>query len=345
MTTPLSPLSSNAAGSARRRRLLLAGGGALAAASLPRFALAQPAWPAKPIRIIAAQAPGSSNDATARSLAVYLTAALKTPVVVENKPGAVGMIAAESVAHSQPDGYTLLITLHSQLAQAPVLLAKPPIDTSKDLIPIGAYTTGLSPAAVKKDLPVKNLKELIALSKTRPVSVGNYGIGSSWQLMIAQLIKDTGGDFTLINYKGTGPMVMDLMAGTIDLGAGSLAGLMGGIQKGLIRPIFLLNGDSKNHVLPGVTNWAEEGFIGGPYQDLSEFNMVLAPAGTPAPIVNTLSDLIRRSPAESEEVKSTMATLGMNNYTPLTGKELREMIDRIWPTFQKLTRTLDIKVG
>lgn len=325
-----------------RRRMLAATGGALAAAWLPRTALAQD-WPAKPIRIVAAQAPGSSNDATARALAEYLTAQLKQPVVVENKPGGVGMIAADTVARSAPDGYTLLITLHSQLAQAPVLLKKPPLDPMKDLVPVGAYGTGVSPMVAKKDLPVSNLQELIALARKRPVSVGNYGIGSGWQLMVTQLAKQTGGQFDLVHYKGTGPMVFDLMAGNIDIGAGSMAGLAAGIQRGSFRPIVLVNGDSKNPLLPGVPGWAEEGFTGPAYQSLKEYNMVLAPAGTPAEVVARLGGLIRRSATESDKVKMVLDQLGVTE-TPPTGPAVTQLIAQTWPTYQELTRELNLTV-
>ena len=170
-----------------RRRLLSALPASLAAAwTGPASAQA---WPAKPIRIVAAQAPGSSNDNTARAFADYLSTQLGVPVTVENKPGGIGMIAAELVAHSAPDGYTLLITLHSQLAQAPVLLKKVPIDPYKDLVPIAAISTGVGPMVVKKDLPVNNLAELIELARKRPVTVGNYGIGSGWQLQMVQLAR------------------------------------------------------------------------------------------------------------------------------------------------------------
>lgn len=329
-------------GEPARRRLLAMAGSALAAAWLPRTALAQE-WPAKPIRIVAAQAPGSSNDATARALAEYLTAQLKQAVVVENKPGGVGMIAADTVARSAPDGYTLLITLHSQLAQAPVLLKKPPLDPMKDLVPVGAFGTGVSPMVVKKDLPVNNLKELIALARKRPVSVGNYGIGSGWQLMVTQLAKQTGGQFDLVHYKGTGPMVFDLMAGNIDIGAGSMAGLAAGIQRGAFRPIALVNGDSKNPLLPGVPGWAEEGFTGPAYQSLKEYNMVLAPAGTPGDVVARLGGLIRRSATESDKVKMVLDQLGVTE-TPPTGAAVTQLIAQTWPAYQELTRELNLTV-
>jgi tripartite-type tricarboxylate transporter receptor subunit TctC len=331
------------AGGLRRRQLLAGGGSVLGLTTLglaPRLAQAQ-AWPAKAIRIVAAQAPGASNDTTARALAEFMTAQLNQTVFVENKPGGVGMIAAETVAHSPPDGYTLLITLHSQLAQAPVLLKKPPIDTSKDLVPIGAYSTGVSPLVVKKDLPVKNLKELIALSKQRPVSVGNYGAGSGWQIMVTQLAKQTGGQFDIIPYKGTGPMVMDLMSGNVDIGAGSMAGMAGAIQGGQVRPIMLISGTSDNPLLPGMPNWADEGFTGPAFQSVQECNMVLAPAGTPDDIIKRIAHIIDISHTESPRMKGVLAQLGVTQPLP-TGEGLKAFVARVWPAYQALTKELNL---
>ena len=325
-----------------RRRVLATAGAAIAAAWWPHAARAQ-AWPGKTIRIIAAQAPGSSNDATARALAEYLTGQLKTAVVVENKPGGVGMIAADHVARAAPDGYTLLITLHSQLAQAPVLLKKPPIDPAKDLVPIGAYSTGVGPMVVKKDLPVKNLKELIALARTRPVSVGNYGIGSGWQMMVTQLAKDTGAQFDLVHYKGTGPMVFDLMAGNIDMGAGSMAGLGPGIQRGDFRALMLISGESRNPLLPGMPTWADEGFRGPAYESLKECNMLLAPAGTPPEIIERLAALVRSSATDSDKVRMVLGQLGVTE-TPPTGAALKEFIAQTWPAYQRMTRELNLSM-
>lgn len=328
---------------AQRRRLLAAGLGMLGAGWLPGLARAQPAsWPtAKPIKIVAAQAPGSSNDATARALAEYMTTRLGTPVVVENRPGGIGMIAADVVARAAPDGYTLLITLHSQLAQAPVMLKKVPLDTTKDLTPIAAFSTGTSPMVVKKDLPVKNLKELIALAKTRPVSVGNYGIGSGWQMMVTQLAKQTGAKFDLINYKGTGPMVFDLMAGNIDVGAGSLAGLGAGIKSGAFKPVVIISGDRSERLLPGVPTWGDEGFTGPAFENLKESNMVLGPANMPPEIVARLAEVARESAEQSAAMKSVLSQLGVES-PPWTGVELTKFIARTWPTYQAMTKELGI---
>ncbi len=328
--------------SAARRRLLAAGAGLVGTLALPRGALAEN-WPSKPIRIIAAQAPGSSNDATARALAEFMTQHLGTSVVVENKPGGIGMIAADTVARAAPDGYTLLITLHSQLAQAPVLLKKVPLDTSRDLVPIAAFSTGTSPMVVKKDLPVNNVQELIALARQRSVSVGNYGIGSGWQIMVNQLAKETGAQFNIVNYKGTGPMVFDLMAGNIDMGAGSMAGLAAGIKNGAFRPIGIISGQRSERLLPGVPTWADAGFTGPAFSDLQESNMLLGPAQLPAAIVQRLAEASRLSAQQSDAMKNVLAQLGVEA-APWTGQELTAFIGRSWPTYRTMTRALGLEV-
>src|SRR5690606_29680271 len=147
-----------------RRRLLGASAAAASASLLPRVAFADK-WPSKPIRFIAAQAPGASTDGTARSFADYFATHLGVPVVVENRPGAAGMIAADLVAKSPPDGYTFLVTLHSQLAQAPVLLKKPPLNPDTDLVPIGEISTGRGVMVARKDLPARDFKEVIELAR------------------------------------------------------------------------------------------------------------------------------------------------------------------------------------
>jgi len=329
----------------RVRRRLLTGGAALATVGLPGLALAQ-AWPSRrrTIQIVAAQAPGSSNDTTARALAEYLTTQLGATVVVANKPGGAGMIAADAVARAAPDGYTFLFTLHSQLAQAPVLLRNPPIDPDKDLVPIGSYSTGVGPICVKQDLSVDTIHALIALAKARPVTAGNYSIGSGWQIMLTQLAKQTGAQFDIVHYKGTGQMVVDLMAGHIDVGAGSMIGMAPGIQRGMIRPIALVSGTSDNPLLPGLPTLAEAGFTGPAFEHLRECNMLLAPAGTSGEIVQRLANLIRISAEQSDKVRMVLDQLGVTE-TPLTGQDLKDFVARVWPAYRSMTRELDLAVN
>lgn len=324
----------------QRRRLVAAGSGIVAASLLPGMVWAQ-AWPSKSIRIIAAQAPGSSNDATGRAFADYFSSKLGVPVVVENRPGGLGMIAAEAVARAAPDGHTFLITLHSQMAQAPVLLKKPPIDTSKDLVPIGSIGVGPVVAVVHKDLPVKNLKELIELARKRPVSVGNYAIGSGWQLMLTKLAAQTGAQFTIVNYKGTGAMLMDLYGGQIEVGAGSLAGMGAGVQSGAVRPVVIIIGN-RSSKLPGIPTWVDEGFTGPAFEDLAECNMLLGPAGTPAEVVGRLARLIQDSVTDSAKVKAVREQLAADD-VPLTDVPLQQFIKRTWASYRTLTREIGLK--
>jgi len=292
MTLSKNPLApSNAIA---RRRLLAAGSGLLASTLLPAGAQT-PAWPSKTIRIIAAQAPGSSNDATARAFSDYFSQKLGVSVVVENKPGGVGMIAAEALARSAPDGHTLMLTLHSQPAQAPAMLKKMPVDPDKDIIPIASIGVGPVPGLVHKDFPVHNVAELIAYARKKPVNVGNYAIGSGWQLMLTQLAKETGAQFNIVNYKGTGAMLMDLYGGQIDMGAGSLAGVAGGIQKGQVRPIVIAIGNRSSR-LPGIPTWVEAGFKGAAFEDLAECNCLHPPERHPPSWSGWLPWCANRSP-------------------------------------------------
>jgi len=204
-------LFSSSPSSPARRSVLLAGGAALGTYALGAFGKWSD-WPSKPVRIVAGQAPGSSNDAMGRALADFLSQKLGVPVIVENKPGGVGMIAAEAVARSAPDGHTLLFPLYSQMAQGPVLLRRPPVNPDTALVPIGAMGVGPAPVVVNKNFPVKTLDELISYAKKKPVNVGNYAIGSGWHLMLNQLMNETGAQFNIANYKGTGAMLVDLYA-------------------------------------------------------------------------------------------------------------------------------------
>ena len=322
-----------------RRHLLAAGSGLLASAVWPTFAQTA-TWPSKTIRIIAAQAPGSSNDASARAFAEYFSQKLGVSVVVENKPGGVGMIAAEVVAHSPPDGHTLMLTLHSQPAQAPVLLKKMAVDPDKELVPIASIGVGPVTAVVHKDFPVNTLAELIAYARKKPVNVGNYAIGSGWQLMLTELAKQTGAQFNVVNYKGTGAMLMDLYGGQIDMGAGSLAGMGGGIQKGNVRPIVIIIGNRSSR-LPGIPTWVDAGFKGPAFEDLAECNMLFAPVGTPQSIVDRLAKLVQESITESAKVKAVRDTMSADD-VPLTGAALQQFIARTWPSYRKLTREMGL---
>ncbi len=326
----------------RRRRFVFSGGALVAVSALPGPLRAQ-AWPSKPIRIVSAQAPGSSVDTMARAYGEYFSAQLKTPVIVENKPGGVGMIAAESVARSPADGHTFLFTLHSQLAQAPVLLKKVPIDPSKDLVPVAAVSPGTGAFVIKKDLAARTYQEFIDYARRTPVSIGNYGAGSGWQLILLELIKQTNAKIEIITYRGTGPMMVDLSAGQIDGGSGSLVGLSPGLKSGAVRPIVVTTGQPSKK-LPGVPTWRELGLTGPAFENLVEMNMFLGPAGTPREAIDRIAELTHEAVAKSEKVAAVRDLAGAED-TPVTGDALRKMIDATWPTYRTLTQQLGLTVG
>lgn len=322
-----------------RRQAIAAGIAALAGAR-PVFAQGAGWQPSKPIRIVAAQAPGASTDATARAFGDYLSQKLGVPVTVENKPGGVGMVAGETVARAPADGHTLLMTLQSQMAQAPAILKKPLINPDQDLVPIGAFGVGPVVGVLHKDFPAKTIQEVIAISKKKPVNVGNYAVGSGWEMMLNQLAKETGGQFNVVNYKGTGAMLADLFAGHVDMGAGSLAGMAGGLQRGHVKPVVIAIG-TRSSKLPGVPTWVDAGFKGPAFEDLAEMNMLLAPAGTPQHVIDTLSRLVASSVQESSRIKAVRETLGAED-TPLVGAELKAFIGRSWPTYRRISREMGL---
>ena len=175
--------SSREAAGPTRRRVLVSGAVSL---GWPAIASSQPGnWqPTKPIRIIVSQGAGGSIDVTARAYADFLSIKLGVPVTVENRTGAAGMVAGAAVAHSPADGHTLLMTPQSLMALGPVLLKAPLADADKDFVPVASMGVGPLVAVVPKDHPANTINDLIARSKRKPVNVGNFAVGSGWQMTV-----------------------------------------------------------------------------------------------------------------------------------------------------------------
>jgi len=305
----------------------------------PAIAVAQE-FPAKPIRIVASQNPGGTTDATARAFAEYLALKLGATVTVENRPGAGGMIAAEAVARATPDGYTLFVGLHSQLAQASVLFKKPLINPDTDLIPVAAVTAGGLPAAVHTGLSVKNVKELVELSRQRTVNAGNYSLGSGWHLLLSQLAKETGGQFVVVSYKGTPAMFTDLVGKQTDVATGSVISIGPFMQREGLRIIAIMS-DRRSTKYPDVPTWAEQGFTSPAFTKLLEYNMLLAPVGTPNDIIKKLSDTVADAAQHSQKMKVLLDMIGSDDQV-LVGQPLTKMISEVWPVYRQLTTELKL---
>ena len=305
----------------------------------PAIAVAQE-FPAKPIRIVASQNPGGTTDATARAFAEYLALKLGATITVENRPGAGGMIAAEAVARATPDGYTLFVGLHSQLAQASVLFKKPLINPDTDLIPVAAVTAGGLPAAVHTGLSVKNVKELVELSRQRTVNAGNYSLGSGWHLLLSQLAKETGGQFVVVSYKGTPAMFTDLVGKQTDVATGSVISIGPFMQREGLRIIAIMS-DRRSTKYPDVPTWAEQGFTSPAFTKLLEYNMLLAPVGTPNDIIKKLSDTVADAAQHSQKMKVLLDMIGSDDQV-LVGQPLTKMISEVWPVYRQLTTELKL---
>ena len=258
------------------RRHLLGASGALALGGLlPAGASAQAAWPSKSVRFVVPFAPGGSSEIVARSTAAELGKTLGQSVYVDNKPGAAGNIAMGEVARSD-DQHTLILGHIGTLAVNPFIFDKLPYDANKDFKPVSLLAKVPSLYVVHPDVPAKNLKEFIAYAKKNPakLSYGSAGNGSAGHLAF-EYLKMTADIFMLhVPYRGTGPMMTDLLSGRLDAAAVGAAALLPFIKAGKVRCIA--TGSAKRlPQLPDVATVAEQGFPGF---EMTQWYGMLAPA-------------------------------------------------------------------
>jgi tripartite-type tricarboxylate transporter receptor subunit TctC len=284
-------------------------------------AMAQDAYPSRPVKIVVPFGPGGSTDITARLVAEKLTAMWGgKPVVIENKPGAGGNVGADIVAKAPPDGYTLLLGVTGSNAINPSLFRKMPYDALKDFEPLTLVTLFPNAIVVNKNVPANNLAELIALIKANPdkYSYGSDGNGTASHLTM-ELLK-TKGHFSLthVPYKGGGAMLTDLLGGQIQIGISGLPSLQQHLQSGQIKMIGITTA-KRVPVAPNYPTIAEQGFPGFAASPWSAF---FAPKGTPPAVLQKLStDLV--AVLNLPEFRQKMAEMG-NEVTPTTPAELRK---------------------
>ena len=273
-----------------RRRLIGAAAVAGAASALPRFAIGQGAWPNKPIRIIVNFPPGGLTDSFGRQYGEFIGRKFGQPVVVENRPGAGGTIGADQVAKSPADGYTFLMSISTSLWHGRVLYSRMPYHGDKDFAPITLFPSGALTLGVHSKLPVRNVKELVALAKKKPANMGTYS-PASWPHMIANILNETEGtQFTPVHYKGETPMWPDIASGQVEAAVGSFQAMNTHIQRGTVRPIASVGG-FRSPKLPDVQTFAEQGFK-HPVFTLDGWLPFVAPAGTPEEILVKVNDAI-----------------------------------------------------
>jgi len=296
-------------------------------------------YPTHPIRIIVAFPPGGGADLTGRLVGQKLSEALGQPVVVDNKPGANGILGSELVAKSPPDGYTILLIDRGAFGINPSLYRKLPYDPLKDF----AYITIAAEAdyvlVVNPKLPVKTFADLLQLAKSEPgkINYASMGIGSMFQLDIERMKAYSHVDLTHVVYKGAGPAIAAVVSGESQVMVTSPAGVVGYIKDGKLRALAV-GAPKRLAILPNVPTMAEVG--GGEDTLVPTYFAFAAPAGTPQPVVMKLNAEIKRI-VHLPDVAQRLETAGLD---PVGGtpQEFADEVKRDIQRFGGLVKSLDL---
>jgi tripartite-type tricarboxylate transporter receptor subunit TctC len=283
--------------------VLIALAGTMLASSRPAVAAD---YPARPITLIVPYPAGGGNDVIARLVAAKMSASLGQPIVIENRGGAGSTIGTRDVARSTPDGYTLLIAT-SSLAINPSLYPDAGYDPKKDFAPIGLMATSANLVLARPSLPVPSISALIALAKQQPgkLNFASTGTGTSTHLAAALFDAMAGVKLTAIPYKGVAPAVTDLVGGQVDLMFCPTASVVGVVRDGRLRALAVTSA-KRSPLFPELPTVAEAGLPG--YQAELHYGIV-APAGTPPPVIAKLNAALNRALA-ADDVRSRLAVDG-----------------------------------
>ena len=320
---------------ASRAASALAHGTAVALAALcllpgAHAADAQP-YPSHPIRIVVPFSPGGAVDGPTRLIAKELAKRLGQGVVVENKPGAGATIGAEIVAKSPPDGYTLLLASQTNAISA-TLYSKLPYDAVGDFEPISLLTREPGVVVVNPKVPASTLPEFIAYVKANPgkIDFASSGNGSGQHLFAALLASKTGMKMNHVPYRGSGQATTDLIAGRVEMSIPGIAGMMGHIRAGKLRPLAV-TGAHRSPLLPDVPTVAESGV---PDYEAYVWMGLFAPRGTPQPIIDLLH----------KELVAVLATDEVKHYFASVGTEIVGSTPAEFGTYFKAQKELWAKV-
>jgi tripartite-type tricarboxylate transporter receptor subunit TctC len=290
----------------------------LAALALATAAQAQ-TYPSKPVKLVVPFPAGSATDQVARLAGQQLQEALKQPFVVENKPGAQGAIAAEFVAKSAPDGYTLMVTTNTPQAANVSLFKKLPYDPVKDFEPVVRLSTTSFMLMAKPDFPAKNLKELLAYVRTQPGRL-SAGYGSAGSQVSIAMMKAMGKlDVVEVPYKGIPQTVTDVLGGTLSFTFVDLSNALPQMKGGKLKG-FAVTSEKRTPLAPDVPAMAEE--LKG--YDLIAWFAIMAPAGTPKDVVQSLYDTSAKA-LQKNEVKEKFANIG-TDVAPMNPAQLGAFI-------------------
>jgi tripartite-type tricarboxylate transporter receptor subunit TctC len=311
----------------------------LAAATLHAAGAVAQAWPAKPIRLMVPFPPGGSTDIVARIVAQKLSERLGQPIVIENRGGAGGTLGTAVVAKAAPDGYTLTVASTSTHVVAPGVYPKLEYDPVKDFAPVGLMAISPYLLVVNPAVPAKTTQELVALAKQQPgkLNYASAGIGSTTHLAM-EMLKSVSGTYMLhIPYNGNGPAGTAVVGGQVEILFGSLPALLPHAKSGRVRALAV-GTPKRSPSLPEVPTVAESGYPGF---DASLWLAIMAPAGTPQPVIERLNKEIVALVAAAD----TREAFDKAGTEPLTGTpaDLAAMIRDGVPKYAKIIKAAGVK--
>ena len=292
----------------------------LAVGSTPALAQSAATYPSKPIRLVVPYTPGASNDTLSRATGEAMSPILGQPIVIDNRPGAGGMIGAEHAARSAPDGYTIL-NVQASFATNVAIRAKMPYDVFKDFAYIGMMARSPMIIVVHPSMPVKSVKELVALARKRPgdLNYGSSGTGGSNHLATELFAKTANIRITHVPYKSIGPAMIDLTGGHVQMVITSLPSALVQVKAGRLKALAVAS-EKRSSFAPDIPTVKENGV---PY--VSELWWGLAaPGKTPPEIVDKLSDALRKA-MQTPQLKQRYATEGAEA-VPMTPQEFTKYV-------------------
>jgi tripartite-type tricarboxylate transporter receptor subunit TctC len=302
---------------------------------------AEDQYPDRTIRLVVPFPPGGQTDNVSRALGTALTPILGHQIVVDNRAGAAGTIGSTEVARAKPDGYTLLMGTSSTHAIYPTMQVKPAYDAVRDFEPVIATSTGPMTISVHPSVPARSLKQLVADVKAHPGQYfyGTAGVGSITHLG-AELFKLRAGKLQIVHvpYKGAGPALADLVGGQIAMTCTSLSGALPHHRSGRVRTLAVLK-EERSVGAPDIPTAAEAGVPG---TIAYTYNVIFAPAGTPHPVVETLSGATRKVLADRSFV-DTLIRLGVDPITNSDPQKAAAMVKSELERWRPLIQSLGLK--
>ena len=291
-------------------------------------------FPTRTITLVIPFAPGGSNTIVGRAIADKMAELLGEKIVIDNRPGAGGTVGSRAVAKSEPDGYTLLLSFTGTMAIAPSLYRNVGYDPRKDFAPIGLIGNAPNSLVVHPSLPAKSLAELIAYAKANPgkVNFGSAGAGTVSHITGEYFAHSAGIKLVHIPYKGTGPALTDLLGGHIPMAFAPIPASHANVSAGLLRALAVTSA-ARSSLLPDVPTIAESGLPGF---DASLYYGLVAPAGTPRPVIDKLNRTLQQALA-SAEVRKQLGLDG-TEITPGTPEDYAAFIDQDEKKWSQLVR-------